>query len=313
MVGTDAGQILWHSGDGKGNFSTAQIVTSVSGAQFRSVATADFDQDGNLDVVASNFQSNNLGFVAIYFGPTFTRNFTVASGLSAAAGLTVGDFNHDLLIDIFTAVRDTSAVIVYRNNRIDFPAVLRLVAGRPLGVDSADVNKDDNIDLFAALREGGLMWYENDGSSFTEHLIANVPDPRSIRMEDLNGDGQVDAIATIFGSRQLSYFSLLPDGSWSRTDVATVDSPVWAEGCDVNDDGKNDILLATQGTTNATIAWYENENNDGVFAVRLLSAVRDGRMVKCYDIDGDGDQDIVWTALTDPFNAVTVMISDCCR
>ena len=119
-----------------------------------SLAVADFDGDGALDVAVKDF---NSGTISILFGNgdgTFQPEVTYQ--VVASGALVVGDFNHDGKPDLaFPAPRDLVAVLLNKGGRA-FQKPQYYSAGNGLSsVTVADMNNDGNPDLVVAEIYGG--------------------------------------------------------------------------------------------------------------------------------------------------------------
>jgi hypothetical protein len=95
--GTTAVSVLL--GNGYGTFQAPQILT-VPGSEVEPVAVADFNRDGNLDIVKPNFES---GTVSVFLGNgngTFQAPLNFPSGAGFSGAVAVGDFNRDGFPDL---------------------------------------------------------------------------------------------------------------------------------------------------------------------------------------------------------------------
>jgi len=109
-------------GQGNGTFQAPQklLVSDVPGP----MAVADFNRDGNLDIVTANDTNNfpNPGTVSVFLGNGqggFPSVLNFSSGVVFASGMAVGDFNRDGFPDVAitddsfnTAASNTVAVLI---------------------------------------------------------------------------------------------------------------------------------------------------------------------------------------------------------
>ena len=219
-----------------------------------SVFGADFDGDGDIDVVAT--------------GPDILRWFENLDGN--------GVFGPEQLIDA--------------------------AVDQPKSVYAADVDNDGDKDVLAALEfDDKLVWYENtdgNGSFGPQILIStDVDGPVDVVAADLDGDGDTDALSASNSDDKIAWYENM-DGAGSFgpqrliTGDATDAESVFA--ADLDGDGDLDVLSAS--VLDAKVAWYENRAGGGdIFGPRnVIALVDDPESIIAADIDGDGDNDVVY-------------------
>ena len=105
----------------------------------------------------------------------------------------------------------------------------------------------------------GVSWYQNDGQqNFTEILIDAGQE--SVVASDFDGDGDMDVISS---GGTVSWFENNGTGTFTKHAVTTVDNGARrALVVDLNQDGHNDILVASQ--SDQTLSWYENDGSGGL-------------------------------------------------
>ena len=155
--GCTAGSVTILLGDGTGNFTpTAASPTTGSGPL--SMAVADFNSDGNLDLAipsdcGSSGTCTTNGAVTILFGDG-TGNFTAGATMPATGlrpyGIVVGDFNGDGKPDLATANNDSNTVsILLGDGNGNFtPIATPLATGAgPVFPAVGDFNNDGSLDI----------------------------------------------------------------------------------------------------------------------------------------------------------------------
>jgi hypothetical protein len=190
-AGVTVGRVNVLLGNGDGTFMPASTTTGVGGT---SIALADFNGDGKLDVVASGY-----GTVSILLGkgdgtllpPT---NFNVFGG--GPNSVVAADVNGDSHVDLMTADAYGDKVSVLLGNGAGgFGAAQNYAAGQdPASVAVGDFNRDGKPDLAVAALFGVSVLLGNGSGAFAPPL--NYPPagsrPSSVAVGDFNGDGFPD-------------------------------------------------------------------------------------------------------------------------
>jgi hypothetical protein len=281
-------------------------------------AAADFDRDGNMDVVSGPF---------IFMGPDFTRKREFYLALATRPGVDfssnwlefAGDFTNDGWPDVLLA--STSNTILYVNPKGESRRwdSYRSVIPPAATVAEVSVMKDidgDGKPDFVYMSGGAIRWAKPDPEKPTgPWLSTQVGDQgtyiaHGVGAGDINGDGKVDILNAY--------------GWWENPGKA--DTPMWkyhaqgfgrqngrgsaggAEMCvyDANGDGMNDIVTVLQAH-GFGIAWYEQKKEAGGNISFVQHMIADDFASKnaggvtfsephgstCADMDGDRIPDFV--------------------
>lgn len=268
-----------------------------------SVAVADIDGDGRLDVVGAAFEAGEIAWWDGDGGGGWTQE-TVASGLVEPISVHPVDLDHDGDLDVLGAMYREGRVAVWWNDGGE-PISWRLQDigtgyGRPHWVTAADLDGDGELDVAGATADGGeiLLWRQGDGAPPTWHeqlVDGDFAGARAVAAADLDGDGDLDLAGVALAADQVAWWR--NDGgdpiAWSRQIVA--DGFNGAHGlavADLDDDDDQDLVAA--GYTIGRILWWRNDGGDPVAwhedTVELL--FRGALTVAVADLDGDGDLDV---------------------
>jgi len=274
-----------------------------SGNQPSSVAAADFNGDGKLDLAISS----NQGGVSVLLGNgdgTFEApvEYAASSSQSLITDVIVADFNGDGKLDL--AVGGSEVSVLLGNGNGTFQAAVNSPGTSPLA--AADFNGDGKLDLFA----GGKVLLGNGNGTFT--LYATYPTATAAAAADLNGDGKPDlAITQGDGNGSGNSFSiysvsvLLGNGDGTFQPAAlygTAIYPGYVLIADFNGDGKLDLAVAdtdcnffpcsTPGAISILLGF-----GDGTFVGQTdLSFGGNPDLIISADFNGDGKPDIAATA-----------------
>ncbi|MBK7994521.1 MAG: VCBS repeat-containing protein [Blastocatellia bacterium] len=275
---------------------------------------ADFNKDGNLDIVVANSDSSNVvNSISILlgtstgFGPA--TSFPVAG--SAVNGVTAGDFNKDGNLDVAVAARFSNNVaVLFGDGTGSFGASTSFFSGAgPREISSADLNKDGNLDLVVPnIFDNTIsVLINNSMGSFASPLtLPTQNNPNFVAINDLNKDGNLDLVASNENSASISVFLADGKGSFGRAaSFAVGTTPGHVILRDINSDGNVDAITANfSGTVSVLLG-----NGLGSFAptIDFPAGSSPGESVLT-DINNDGKLDLlVPNQLT---STVTILLGD---
>ena len=290
-------QLGWYENDGTQHFTTHAVGPAGYAATSEIVRAADFDRDGDIDLIASR------GSQISWYRNDGLQNFTqqvIATGDSdgwLAGGFSIVDMDGDGDLDVVTGRWSASRIEWYENDgnqNFTRRTVATFNATSELIV--VDLDRDGDIDVVAlGANLNPHAWFENDGTQhFTAHPLSLSAGGNLVAV-DLEGHGDVDLLKgnnwyendghENFTSHRLS--TLLNDM------VALNDYAV--DAADLDGDGDLDVL--TTSNIDGKIAWYENDGQQN-FTAHSVSVLPAGYFVSIIvaDMDGDGDLDVLSTA-----------------
>ncbi|NCF69113.1 MAG: hypothetical protein GWP61_24405, partial [Chloroflexi bacterium] len=290
--------------------------TVVTDDKTTSVAWADFNKDGFLDLAVGNFGQPDYVYQNQGGALSLTLSGTLPSGLgwisehvSGTQSLAWGDWDRDGDLDLAaghcgtdTDPSQPQAALVYENDgttlRLDPDQELGWISPEPLctrGVGWGDWNNDGDLDL--AL---GARVFENDAGQLRPRWDGNI-DASSVAWGDVDGDGDLDlAVGTAQQNRVYEnvggFLSDAPEDVWTSFDIKQTQSVAWG---DVDGDKDLDLAVANAGE----VSHESNqifENNNGMLRRRAVWRTRSlpnggqltSHAVAWGDMDNDGDLDL---------------------
>ena len=191
---------------------------------------------------------------------------------------------------------------------------------RVADVEAADFDGDGDLDLlvsaFGYRKTGNVQLLENrttDWSrpAFTPHTID--PRPGAVRAipDDVDGDGRMDVIAVLSQEHEaVVLFHNTGAFTFQPEVLYQAPHPNWGSSgmslADLDDDGDDDILLSNGDTFDDSllkpyhgVAWLsrDGKGRDARFVYKPLANLPGPHAIVAADLDGDGDLDIVTSAL----------------
>jgi hypothetical protein len=297
----NAGATQIFLGNGDGTFSNANnyIGSYIGGG---SMAVADFNLDGNLDIAADGsvlLGNGNGTFQGIQTGLLPPTTQSAEPTVSVA-----GDFENNGKVDV-AAVSVLNALSIFRNNgsgQLSLIGTYTLPqnAGQVGQMVAGDFNGDGNLDLLmtagnAASEWGYILLLGNGNGSFQTpaYYSEGSGDPRAISVADFNGDKKLDLAVAVYNPAAGNEFVAILLGNGDGTFAAPVsyfggNSVLVA---DYNGDGKLDI--ASGANSIGTAILYGN--GDGTFQAAVFPASLNdfGAATFTADLNNDGKPDLM--------------------
>lgn len=239
-------------GNGDGTFTAAVGTPPQTGAGPVAAVTADFDNDGRMNIVTAN-NTENLSSVLEGNGDgTFTTNSTGPNTGSGPIAIAAGDFNGDGLLDLaILNNRDNTFSILPGNGDGTFTWTGNKTTGnQPSSIVAADFNGDGKIDLAIANEADStvsIFLGAGDGTFNLQSSPATGTGPAAVTVGDFNGDGIPDLATGNATANSVSILLGNGDGTFqAHADSTTSVGPTSIVAGDFNGDGKLDLAVANK-------------------------------------------------------------------
>jgi hypothetical protein len=273
---TDQGSVVWLRGRGGDEFEQIVLLDKIS--RVNEVSAADFDGDGDLDIVAAVFGNFTTGMI-VYL-ENFTEDYAhpdfepiSLDGHTGTSDVPVADLNGDGRPDfIALQSQEHERIVAFLNARRGRFKAVQLYAAPftrwgSTGIKLADLDADGDVDILfnhgdsvqvpPVLRPyHGVSWLANEGDlKFTYRRLTHLPGAHTSQPADLDGDGDLDIVSSVF--------------------IPALD-PTWSDAQFVE-----------------TIVWLSQTASRQFQRFRLENGYAKHPCLDVGDLDGDGDLDIV--------------------
>lgn len=270
-----------------------------------SIASADFNRDGQGDLITPNYFANSISIYLQNLDGNFIR--TDYPWPTSGTSVLTGDFNGDGNPD-YAAGNGLNVSIVLGNGNGTFqPRTDYYVGGGFLNPVNGDFNNDGNVDLVAL----GLVLLGNGDGTFGAPLLFDDYVGGSLGVGDLNRDGKLDLVIPHYGYLVPSTVNVLPgNGDGTFGPALQFKIPRHGGGAfvgDFNNDGNLDVVVAHGGLDFWGISVLLG-NGDGTLGAATFFSFAPGQSVlAASDINQDGKLDLV---LADPSAALGIMLGN---
>jgi hypothetical protein len=317
--------ILQNNGSA-GNFSFKANTDLSTGPGPKNIAVADLNGDGKPDIVVSDFNSGDSGYVSIFENTSqngiisFDTVLNIPTG-NGSNGVSIADMNLDGKPDIIVTSGNSGIFSILKNTsagsgplsfapKLDYNTSLF----HPDNITVADLDNDGKPDIVISdFSNLSIAIYRNKttGGLISLDQPVSYPvgqNPGYVRAGDLDGDGKPDLAVANYSSGTITFYkNMCVPGSiifGNRIDSAIAATSI--DFADLNGDGKLDISVGRYQTGNLSVI----QNISGGAELSLSPAIdfKTGNFDvfgTIADLDGDGRPDLV--AVNVLLNTVTVL------
>lgn len=312
-------------------FGDLPLYTSADGA--RSIALADLDGDGDLDILVASANDNRVSWLENDGNapPGFTHR-VITSVATGAQHVICLDLDGDERLDAVSAAFGADRIAWHQNlpgaaGPPGSPAAPPVWTTRTINtnadgaqsVAAADLNGDGATDVAAAsFSDNKVAWHQQVPAPadppgqpptwISRTVSTGVTGASSIVAADIDLDGDVDLIAAAFSTNRIIWFENtpgampeLPPVFIERTITSSAPGVIALHAVDAEGDGDTDLIAACFNDNSVRL--YENliagpGMGPPTFATNTIDGAANGPVgVSTYDLDDDGDLDILSCSL----------------
>jgi hypothetical protein len=277
------------------------------GRAYAQTALSDLDNDGRLEYIVGQ-QYGDIFWYKMHTPDHWTRHLLGKDSPSDVGGV-VMDVDQDGHMDFVTGGA------WYRNSRSAEIPFTRLVFDPSLkgvhDITAADIDGDGQAEIITMSDQNDLRWYKipKDPTRTWECHIVGPAVHAGVSVGDLDGDGDLDIVRT-----NVWFENVKGDGTvWQVRPIGPNSppppdfQPYFAFDatinviCDVNGDGRQDIIFVDAEIPGGKVWWMENLDGQGrswqrheIYTRDAASQPRRGayHSLLVGDLDGDGDLDV---------------------
>jgi hypothetical protein len=280
------------------------IDTEITGRSYGQTALADLDNDGHLEFITGRSGGDIYWYK--YHSPDKWSRYLLGEKSPSDVGAVAMDVDKDGYMDFVTGGA------WYRNSRDPEKSFERIVFDPNLNavhdVAAGDINDDGELEIVTMSDKNNVRWYKIPKDPTQHWLKTDIGTAvhAGISLGDVDGDGSLDVVRT-----DIWFQNVRGDGTeWAEHPIGPNTPPppdfrpsfafnaTYSVVCDMNRDGKNDIVFTDAEIPGGKIWWMENVDGSGLawkrHEVPNGDSIRRGAYHSLYvgDLDKDGDLDI---------------------
>jgi len=294
VVAGKSGVIVHFSTPASSAFSIRRTVVTTT--FFEYLTFGDYDEDGDIDIVAGSWRG---GFNVMLYKNNGRSGFDSGAAIASSVsflhvnGLASADINGDGHLDlVLTLIGQNGGIDIYGNDgRGNFALQRHIDSARPhWNVAVGDLNGDNRPDIVLSKKQGSSVFHRNTGGWGFGPAVSFGDVGSSVALGDVNNDGRTDIVLGVKSGNNRWY---LNDGQGRFNTITEIEGNHATGDVALGDmDGDGDLDLV-EGVIRGQYALIYTNNGEGDFAKAAVSTTPVfTRTLALGDVDNDGDLDI---------------------
>jgi uncharacterized protein YuzB (UPF0349 family) len=275
IVAGAGSEIYWWRNDGGNPVTWIKITVLENLSESHSAVFADFDQDGDFDILGSSAAQNRLFWLENNNPSGDGQNWVehaISNEFPYVQAITTADLDNDGDLDVLATALNSNDIAWWRND-----------GGTPISwtmnmiddnfeyahwVYVCDIDQDGHLDALGAAWRGeisgqSLAWWRNEGGeqvTFTKQVIAeSFKGALTIHADDLDMDGDMDVLGTSNDLHEVAWWR--NDGGdpivWTMQLIKKNFFGAWPVFTgDLDNDGDIDVVAGSDKSD--VIYWWKN-------------------------------------------------------